>query len=289
MKAKSKIYNFVFEQHWTLGLIESPLSDVLTGKPLKIHYVRKMPKDRWFADPFILDYDDHFIYILVEEFSYNIRRGRLAKLTIDRHDYCLLEYKIILDLSTHLSFPFIERVDDKILICPENSESGSWEQYEYDRERELLIKADTLVKEPLTDAIVTDAFGEKLIFATHLPTQNGNTLSVYSCKGELLQEVRLPSCIARNAGAWFNLDGNVYRPAQDCNGGYGKAVIIQRVNMDDDGSFIFEDVCRIESDHPKFTTGCHTLNSYKGYAVIDVHGYRKRKLAKIAIALRGRK
>lgn len=279
MNIKGKIRRFVYEQHWTIGFIEQPLSDLVSGKPYEIHYVNGMPRDRWFADPFILDYNDSTISVLVEEFCYDIRRGRIAQLTIDRNTYDLVGYKIILDLPTHLSFPFIQRINNKIYICPENSESGGWDMYEYDLPTDVLSKVKTLATEPLTDAVVTDVFGEEMIFSTHLPTQNGNILSLYSAKGEFQQELVFPSKVARNAGGWFRVGDKVYRPAQDCNNGYGCAVIIQEVTKDGD-SFAFTDVCRIISTNPQFTTGCHTLNNYKRLSVVDVHGWRRPKFVK---------
>lgn len=280
MTLKQRIYSRVYEQHWTLGFIEDSLIDIVDGKPPVIHYVKDIPRDRWFADPFILDYDDTVIHVLAEEFCYNIHRGRIAKLTIDRHLFRLLDYGIVLDLSTHLSFPFIIRKNGKVFIAPENSESGSWSLYEYDFATDYLKKEGILVNKPLTDAIMTNFFGEELVFSTHIPTQNGNILYLYSPEGILLKTLPLSSNTARNAGDWFIIDNTVYRPAQDCNDDYGKAVIIQEVKQSGDG-FTFTDVCRITSTHPRFTTGCHTFNNYKDLTVLDVHGYRRPNLVGI--------
>ena len=280
MSIRNKLSRYVNEQHWTLGFIEQPLKDIIEGKPYEISYVKGMPRDRWFADPFILNYDENSIQVLVEELCYKLRRGRIAKLIIDRHTYRLLGYKIILDLPTHLSFPFIQRKDGKIFISPENSASGSWNKYEYNPGTDSLTKVKTIVNLPLTDAVSTELFGEELISATRLPNPNGNILTTYSKDGELKQSITFPSNLARNAGTWFCVDNKVYRPAQDCNLGYGKAVILQEV-INNEGNFSFVDVRRIESTHPKFTTGCHTFNNYKGLTIIDVHGWRRPFLVKI--------
>lgn len=281
----SKLSHFINEQHWTLGFIEQPLKDIVEGTPYEIIYVKGMPKDRWFADPFILDCDEDGIQVLVEEFCYNLRRGRIARLSIDRKSYRLLEYKIILDLPTHLSFPFIQRKNGKVYVCPENSASGSWSKYEYNLTTDSLVKVNTLPNLPLTDAVSTGLFGEGLVFATSLPDPNGDTLTAYSKDGELKQRISFPSNTARNAGDWFVVDNRVYRPAQDCNSGYGKAVILQEVT-NEDGSFVFKDVRRVASTHPKFTTGCHTFNNYKGLTIVDVHGWRRPRLVKVVRSIK---
>lgn len=274
---RNKLSRFIYEQHWTLGFIEQPLKDIVEGKSYEIIYVKGMPHDRWFADPFILNYDDNIISVLAEEYNYNIRRGRIALLTFDRHTYSLQNYNIILELPTHLSFPFIQRKNGKVYICPENSASGSWNMYEYNPVSNQCLKIQTIIGRPLTDAIVTALLEKEYVFSTSLPDQNGNTLLMYSIDGTLQKEITFPFKIARNAGDWFCVNERVYRPAQDCNNGYGQAVIIQEVTKIN-GLLTFSDICRITSTHPKFTTGCHTFNHFNGLSVVDVHGWRWPRL-----------
>ena len=92
---------------WNLGFIEEGLENTLINRHPKIHWVHKRFNDRWFADPFILDVTEEDIIILAEEYSYDIRKGRIARVVIDRTSYIEKEYEIILDIPTHVSFPFI--------------------------------------------------------------------------------------------------------------------------------------------------------------------------------------
>ena len=285
MTIKQYLYRFVYEQHWTIGFIISPLADIVNGSPYEVHFVRGMPHDRWFADPFILDYNEQSIQVLVEEFCYKIKRGRIAKLTIDRRNFRLISYKIILDLPTHLSFPYIERKDGRVYISPENSASGCWCKYEYDEDNDTLIKTQEIVREPLTDAIKINEFGEELIIATHIPTQNGNVLSVYYANGKKKYDIEFQSMIARNAGDVFKVGNIVYRPAQDCTKAYGEAVIIQEVSIGKN-ELCFNNILRLESPNSKYNTGCHTFNHYHGLSVIDVHGYRRNTLARLVTSIK---
>ena len=52
------------------------------------------------------------------------------------------------------------------------------------------------------------------------------------------------------------------------------ALILQRAVVKD-GKWSFEDVRRLTSPHPQYTTGLHTFNICKGTVVVDIHGYRK--------------
>ena len=44
-----------------------------------------------------------------------------------------------------------------------------------------------------------------------------------------VQKVKFGGKVARNAGEVFVVDGQYYRPAQDCNKNYGNGIVIQRI------------------------------------------------------------
>lgn len=284
MSLRNKLISYCIIQRWTLGFIEQSLQEIIDGKPLKVNYIKHDYKDRWFADPFILDYNDEYINVLVEEYLDSTKLGRISKLRIDRNTYQLLAITPILELDTHLSFPAIARKDGKIYIYPENAAGKGLAMYEYDPETDRCRLEETITEEPLADAIITDLFGEKLMFSTHIPTHNGNVLTVHRFeenKPIFDQDIILPSNIARNAGDWFKYEEKIYRPAQDCNGGvYGGAVILQEIEKKS-RDFVIKNVRRIESNHHEYTTGCHTFNHYQGLSVIDVHGYRHKYAARL--------
>ena len=97
MKLRELRHNF-----WNLGFIEEGLADTLKNKNPKIHWVKKRINDRWFADPFILDVTESEIIILAEEYCYDIRRGRIARVVIDCKTFEEKGFEIILDLPTHV-------------------------------------------------------------------------------------------------------------------------------------------------------------------------------------------
>lgn len=277
MNIRKHIYN----NHWTLGFIESPIGDILNGKPYKVRWLDNPYNNRWFADPFLLFVDGKEIHVLVEEFYDPINRGRISRLIIDRKSLLIKSITPILELPTHLSFPAIIRDDDKVYIYPENSASGNLDLYLYSPDSNKCEFVKNLCKQPLTDAICTSIWGEKLIFSTQLPTQNKNVLSYYAMNSDSFSksgEIIFNSNIARNAGDWFVLNGDVFRPAQDCTTRYGGAVIIQKVIKQKD-SYSFENILRIEEKYANYTLGCHTFNYLDGIAVIDVNGYRRPLIA----------
>lgn len=281
-----RIYLRLVNDRWSLGFIEEPLKSIVSGGSYKIHKVKGIPRDRWYADPFILDIKDDNIELLVEEWRYKNSRGRIARLVIDRHTYQLQEEHIVLDLDTHLSFPFIQRKGGEIYVSPENSMSGGWHQYKYDRLKDRLIRIKTIINEPLTDAICTELFGDDLVFSTVVQNSNGSLLNVYNGNGKKLNEILFPSNTARGAGGWFKIGNEIYRPAQNCNGAYGRSVIIQKVLKNKKGDFVFENINEICSNISKFRRGCHTFNFYNDLIVVDLYGYKHGILGPITDGLK---
>ena len=271
-----KFFELVRRYKWDLGIAFEAEGHRYDASEWNFHII-KAPKDRWFADPFILDVTDTVIIVLVEEFSYRINRGRLAKLIIDKETFQLKSMKIVLDLNTHLSFPAILRDGTDIYIDPENSASGSSMLYKYNSEDDSVSVIKQLSNQPLTDAIITKIDDSSYIFTTEIPTQNGNKLSIYTALDDmesykLIQNITLFDNTARSAGDIFVDNGKIVRPAQNCNGGYGVGLVFQEIIKDSKGDFVLKELFRRKPI--KNYIGMHTYNQYKGCYVVDLHARR---------------
>lgn len=284
----SFLYNKLVIHRWELAFVSNSLSDLIKGENLLVQPVIIPYKDRWFADPFILSYDKNEIVLLVEDYWDSDCLGRISRLVVDRHRYEIKEVKDILQLDAHLSFPAIIRNDGKVYIYPENSRAGGLWLYEYNPQTDECTKIDRLSDKPLTDAIVTNLFGKKQIFSTKEPNPNKNVLDVYDWDDEKesfehSESITFEENIARNAGDFFEYDGTIYRPAQECNHMYGHAVSLQKIEKTENG-YSFTEVRRIMP--PKGAFGIHTFNTYNGLTVIDMKVFRHPWIAKPLFALR---
>ncbi len=273
-----KLYWRLTLNEWQIGFPQTTLENIATGGSYEIAMLNGAPKGRWFADPFILEVTPTHIILLVEEFVSASAKGRIARLTVSRKDYTLEHNDTLLDLDTHLSFPTIVRQEDEVYIIPENSAGGKLQAYRYDEASAKCLPYKTLCDKPLIDAIHQKIGGKEYIFATQGPDANGTALYIYH-KDEggayiHCQTATFASNIARNGGAFFRLGDCLYRPAQDCNGGYGRGLSIQRIEQDDNGVFSFTETARLKSSRKHLDHGMHTLNEYKGVTVVDVSSYR---------------
>lgn len=285
MNIKDVFFQYLKATRYNIGFINESLKDVIEGRPIKVNWLKHNYKDRWFADPFILDVTDTEIWVLVEEWYDPIKRGRISKLVIDKETYRLKDIIVLLELDSHLSFPAIRRAKDDIYIYPENSATGRLTEYRYNTEAEKLEKTAVIATDALTDAIQTNIFGEQLLFSTRLPDANGKELYIYQydddSKGYREKvHYHYNENLSRSAGNFFVCEGKIYRPSQVCIKSYGDAVSIQEVGYEN-GCFSQREIRRIYSPHPDLDLGFHTFNTYKNLIVVDAVGYRKAKLCHV--------
>ncbi len=230
-----------------------------------LHIINNPYNDKWFADPFILRDTEQVLTLLVEEFDSNVNKGRIAQIEIDKSSDMIVTCDIVLELPTHLSFPAIYRTDDRIYVNPENSASGASYLYEYDDVSKKLLNPIKILDEPITDAIISKQPDGYHLYATCLPNPNGCDLKHYASHEffgpyKFVEQESYSGCRARMAGKFFKEGDNVIRPAQDCNGAYGKAVVFYNGNVV---------IGELRPTSIKYS-GIHTFNVDDGIGVIDI-------------------
>lgn len=266
---------------WNVGFLDATdLGSVVLGRGPAVRWMRHTYRDRWFADPFILAVNATTIELLVEEWVDELRRGRISKLVVDRPTLVLRRVTPLLDTGSHLSFPAIYRHAGQVFVQPESCANGSSLLYRYDEQSETLSPTRTVLAEPLTDAVILPEpmEGRFYMFSTQLPDPCGGSLDVYSSAQwdagyTKHSTIQFEGRQARNAGAFFKLDGYWVRPAQDCNKRYGHGLIFQRLEMNH-GRFSFRELGRRYPDSRQWPLGIHTFNVRDGLAVVDGHAWR---------------
>lgn len=275
MKYLKSLFRRLTRTSWHLGIVNGGLPRVFSDNPLDVSWVKSPYKDRWFADPFILDVTDEKYTVLAEEVRYEHPKGRIVRLTIDRRSLEIEKRETLLETDTHLSFPNIYRRDGRIFITPENAQEGKQHAYEYDVTSGTLRFVQTICEDCVWDATVTDAFDSRLLmFASH---KSDYSLDIYEWDEEVKRFVSLQSILSternsRMGGAVFSYDGQFYAPFQNCERTYGGNLDIKSIQFES-GTFRFCTVKQLFSPHPKYSEGLHTLNEYKGVVILDVIGF----------------
>jgi hypothetical protein len=288
MKLKDRIKRYL-RADWNVGLVTTGLQDTLHGDKLNIVWLKHHYKDRFFADPFILKITETDIILLVEEFYFPINKGRIARLTINKNNFELKSSEVVLESNTHLSFPIIYRDGDTVYIYPENGHAGKLELYKYDEDLNAVSPITTLCDDPLADAVITTDFEKPYIFSTKLPYEIsiGNVLDIYKSEKwdgvyTLDHSIQLSDKHARNAGNLFRFENRWIRPAQDCNIGYGKGLVLEEVFYEN-GRFSFREFKRFYPAAKKWNLGLHTFSISGDTIIVDGYQYLKPLLCKILI------
>lgn len=259
---------------WSIGFVRGGITSIMESDTYEVDWLQ-LPKDRWYADPFILDVTKTEILLLVEDYTYDCFKGSISLLHIDRKMMAITKRKVVLELPTHLSFPNILRKDDKVYIYPESAQTGKLILYEFDAANEALIPCTTICDDVIWDSDITDLFGEPLLFTA---AHNDTLLDIYKWNEMTMRFIPWKSIPSekrnsRLGGSLFEYKGNIYYPAQDCEDNYGAAIEIKKICLKD-GEFEITEIKKLTSTHPQLKHGLHTLNQYKDIVVIDVHGYR---------------
>lgn len=269
----------VREDCWTLFIgkgnyIESTLFKL---KP------QSLPKNEFWADPFLFQHNTE-MYVFFEVYDYKAGKGKIScgKL-VDNKITGVID---VLDLKTHLSYPFIFSEGDDIFMIPENSGSKRLEVYkcvEFPAKWELYSTA--FEGEELIDTtyFIDDA-GQRWLFLNKGLDKKYSELHIFSIdslklthiESHSLNPVIIDSRIARNGGAIFRHNGSVYRPSQcSINGIYGYGLnlnIIKKLTIDD---YEEEKVITVEPNFKKGLIATHHLHQLNNIFVIDACYKRK--------------
>ncbi len=197
------------------------------------------PPDRYWADPHLVPGGDGRL-VLVEEYLYATRRGRIAMLTLDDAG-AVTATRTILELDGHLSYPSVFEKDGSLYMIPESSDLENLVAYrcvEYPHRWEPEVTLLDGVR--AIDSTIVRHEGRWWLFATIQEEKwltPRDTLWVFFSDDPLTgrwtphaaNPVVCDARRARPAGPLFSRGGHLYRPAQDCGRRYGYGIRISEV------------------------------------------------------------
>jgi hypothetical protein len=256
-------------EKWEVGYAE--------GSAVQIIQQQKLPSINWWshgntsdfrADPFF--YGEKVIYEHLDRW-----RGR-ADIRLASLDGTV--EKVIFKQPYHLSYPCIFSHDGNTYLIPEAAESGRLQVLQLNAEGK--VKTVSSIDQAIVDPTVFYKDGKFWLAGTDKVLGASRALCFWyadSMHGPWQAHVKNPVKVdaesSRPAGQWFELDGELYRPAQDCSEGYGKAIMINRVQLLDENDFAEQSVFKLEADDTQYPDGLHTLNIHNGKILVDGKRY----------------
>lgn len=281
-KVRVMYRNRFFLDQWIL------LFDLKTELSSSLWRYQRMipPPDRFWADPCPVE-TAHGYAIFIEEFPFEMARGRIAVIEMDRTGRWTAPVTV-LERPYHLSYPFVFTHEGQHYMLPESAQNDTIELYrcvEFPHRWELQeilmsgIKAydSTIVRHDgrywLFANVVENAgassWDELFVFWSDQPfgapwTPHPQNPVVSDCRS------------ARPAGRMFESGGKLYRPSQNCSHRYGWGFNIARVDRLDDTGYSETIVSQIEPDWAADVVATHTFNRAGALHVIDAQIRRRR-------------
>ena len=233
------------------------------------------PKDRFWADPFAIKSGENY-YVFIEEYPYQTAKGHISVIELDRKGVVSGPRKV-LERDYHLSYPFVFMWNGEYYMVPESAANKTVELYRaktfpFVWELEKVLMTDVRAK----DATLAEIDGTWWMFVSISEQSIPDELYLFSALSPLgpwtphkRNPVKSDVRGSRPAGALFEWNGEVYRPAQDSSGRYGYAISINRVTQLDHEGFREEQVSSILPNWSKDLLATHTISIAGDLTVVD--------------------
>jgi len=279
------IEKIFYKNQWAL-LYSINKENRIAGSVFRFKKLRP-PKDRFWADPCIVN-DNGKYFLFFEELIFAEKNAHIAVVEIDPETGDVSKPEIVLKTDYHLSYPFVFKNNGNWYMIPEtmaNKTIELWKsvsfpyKWEFEMnvmENVLAVDSTILFKDDKYWLFTNIAEHEGACVSDELFIFSSPTLLSTNWQPHAANPVISDVARARPAGRFFEWNGNLYRPSQDCSVGYGYAININMVKELSEEKYAEEKVSSIVPNWDKKVKFTHTF-SYEGQVtVIDGNFKRSR-------------
>jgi len=237
------------------------------------------PKDRFWADPFLIENNDKQ-YLFIEELPFATDKGHLSVMEIEK-DGSMSEPVTILDKPYHLSYPFIFELEEKYYMIPESYEDKSIQVYEctsfpFEWKHKMNLMSDLSAFDTTLYfynekwwmfSLITEQKGgghndELFLFFANTPF---TTEWKSHPQNPIVSDVRS----ARPAGNVYEKDGKLIRPSQYCGKKYGYGFNLNEIEVMTETEYREKRILKVYPDWDRSLSRTHSFNHSKSMTVID--------------------
>lgn len=265
--------------HWRVGWRNVQGDDVKGAKKWAASGYQTLADDGsgYFADPFLFQHQG-LTHVFCEEYPYATQVGVISAFTIDAEGRVSKPVKV-LERPYHLSYPQVFARNGEIYMIPETGANHTIELYravqfphEWQLEKVLVDQVHA------GDATFIEYQGRCWIFASIVDPDGSSwdQLGVFHApdlmgpwQAHSQNPLLIDASCARPAGQMWVEDGVLWRVAQDCGTGYGRAVQLVRVDQLTPDEYLQTAMVRLAPKPEWQFEGLHTLNSANGVEMID--------------------
>jgi hypothetical protein len=266
------VARYLFEEtRWDVAVTRSSLNGFLQNpRAAWLHWIARTPRE-FLADPFLIRTEGGPQLLCETQHG-----DRTSLVTIDLNERFGFRTPM-LPTDYSVSYPYVFEVEGEPWLVHEQHQRRRVDAYHLNGSATLVASWE-LGGIAVVDPTIVRHEGRWWLFCTDQDSGPNYALHVFwaaSPYGPWHAHDRNPVKIdiggARPAGNFFVRDGKLYRPAQDCAGRYGRAIVIQRVDLLTPKHFKETCVARIDSTAVgrKGAVGTHTLSHGHGWVALD--------------------
>jgi hypothetical protein len=280
--ALGKLWELLFHlEIWNVGFCARTVAEIVRRGalgPEPIRWCSPHTPGHLIADPFAFERDG-IEHLLVEEYP---QGGKGTICRVVNSAGAGLELQTELEEPFHLSYPYVFESEGELYCVPESYQARAVRLY-----RRLgnhwQYEADLLTGVPLVDPTLFEHDGLYWILGSRQDDGAWGNLNLYafyahSLRGPYqphpLNPVKCDIGSSRPAGRPILVDGQLFRPAQDCSRTYGGALVLNRIVKLSPTEYEELPQVRLEprSNWP-YASGLHTLNATRSGSVIDAKAF----------------
>jgi len=274
LKLKKKIVHYFYFEQWIL------LYKVGTQMSTNLGSFKRIlpPKDRFWADPFIVQEKSKY-YMFIEEYPFATQKGHLSVMCLENNKWS--SPKAILEAEHHLSYPNVFKIQDYYYMIPESADNKTIDLYRCSEFPFKWEHCKTLMRNiEAFDTTIVEHDNKWWLFCTvkeHEGMSSCDELHIFysdafdstNWKAHKGNPVISDVSKARPAGGFINKNNRLYRTAQNCSQRYGYGFLFTEVlelSVDDYRETV------VSSVEPKWNTdvlATHTYNYFENVSVSD--------------------
>jgi len=298
-----RVRNRYWRESWNIATVAVDPTTLCSGtvQPRLESWLFTDSSEHFHADPFLIERDGA-IWLFCEQYSWARGLGRIicCEIVAEGPGWRATEPREI-DLACpgHLAYPCVFEHDGQVFMIPESADSRSVDLYRESAIPETWVKECTLLDFPGLDATYFQHGGWHWLLTARAGAAEHTELHAFWAadltgpwRAHPHNPIKQDRAGARPAGFPFRVKGQLYRPAQDCRGTYGRRITITRVDKLSPEVFHEVTVGRLEpASGSAYSCGLHTLAMSPHLTVVDGKCFTglKRWLGPAYAALKGLK
>ena len=270
-----KVFNSIIgvKDEWSVHYVKGNYDKVSMRKATKINN----PKGRFFADPFIVSYNDKDI-IFLEDYSYKEKKAVISAIEIiSNKDYNILG--TVIKENFHLSYPYVFDFENELYMIPESSADKSIRLYKcvnfplnWEYQHNLISNIDA------ADTTIHFINGKYWLLtnSNYNSKEHNSILECYYANSPLSKKweahSRNPIVFqngGRNGGYVLSKEKNILISQKYGFDRYGKSLEIKEIKKMNEREFKFNKVMDVNPNFDSKLIGLHHLSSNLVYTCFD--------------------